>query len=497
MKLNNLIYLFIVFAIFGCKEEFLEEYPTAYITPKQIAEVSEVNPGLQAATVAGIYETMFKVGADGYSDSYSFAHKAQDIFSDMLSGDMVLGGKNYGWYSEVSELSATVDYTDGINYRGWRYFYRIINLSNIVIDGLGGDQATPETDEGKEFMGQALAMRAYGYLYLSQLYVNKYEPTKKILPIYRDTATPNQPKSTTDDVFNLIINDLTTSISLLDSYTRAGKNEVNADVARGLLAYAYAQKGDYTNAKAIAEDVITGGAFTLTTADEVVYDGDGDLVGGFNDVNSMNGVMWGTDITVDNKIGLYSFWGQVDIYTYSYAVGDPKTIDEGLYDQIPADDVRKGQFWYYPGVWVHLAPYRKFYDSNRQIDGQRTVTTDNIYMRVAEMYLLHAEASAKTNDEVSARSSLKALVELRVPDASYVDALTGQALLDEIYLQTRIELWGEGKSYFAMKRNRATITRGDNWLDFAGDSFAYDDDKLTYEIPEAEIRDNPLLNEQN
>ena len=118
-------------------------------------------------------------------------------------------------------------------------------------------------------------------------------------------------------------------------------------------------------------------------------------------------------------------------------------------------------------------------------------------MRVAEMYLLHAEASAKTGDEASAKSSLKALLAERVGDSSYVDALSGQALLDEIYLQTRIEMWGEGKSYFAMKRNQATITRGANWLDFAGDSFSYDDDKLTYEIPEVEIRDNPLINDQN
>ena len=497
MKLNNLFYVLITIAIIGCEKEFLEEYPTSYITPKQIAEASEVNPGLQAATVAGIYETMFKVGSDGYNDSYSFAQKAQDIFSDMLSGDMVLGGKNYGWYSEVSELSATIDYTSSINYRAWRYYYRIINLSNIVIDGLGGDTVIPETTEGKEFMGQALAMRAYGYLYLTQLYVNKYDETKKILPIYIDTATPNQAKSTTKEVFDLMISDLTKSIDLLGTYARAGKNEVNADVARGLLAYVYAQKGDYANAKTQAEAVVTGGAFSISTADEISYDGADDTVGGFNDIGAMPGVMWGTDLTVDNKIGLYSFWGQVDIYTYSYAVGDPKTIDAGLYAQIPSDDVRKQQWLFSPTSWAHLAPWKKFYDADRVIDGQRTVTTDNIYMRVAEMYLLHAEAAAKTGDEVAAKSSLKAVVELRVTDASYVDTLSGQALLDEIHLQTRIELWGEGKAYFAMKRNKSTITRGSNWLDYAGDSFQYDDEKLTYEIPEAEIRDNPLISEQN
>ncbi len=85
----------------------------------------------------------------------------------------------------------------------------------------------------------------------------------------------------------------------------------------------------------------------------------------------------------------------------------------------------------------------------------------------------------------------------RIPDTSYLDALSGADLQDEVYLQTRIELWGEGKSYLAMKRLRKTITRGSNWLDFAGQSFDYNDERLTFEIPEIEIRNNPNISEQN
>lgn len=48
-----------------------------------------------------------------------------------------------------------------------------------------------------------------------------------------------------------------------------------------------------------------------------------------------------------------------------------------------------------------------------------------------------------------------------------------------------------------MKRRRETITRGSNWLDFPGTSYSYDDEKLTFEIPEEEIRDNPFISEQN
>jgi len=111
--------------------------------------------------------------------------------------------------------------------------------------------------------------------------------------------------------------------------------------------------------------------------------------------------------------------------------------------------------------------------------------------------LLHAEAEAALGNDAAARQSLKAILDHRIPDSSYLDALSGADLQDEIYLQTRIELWGEGKSYLAMKRLRKTITRGSNWLDYAGQSYNYNDEKLTFEIPEIEIRNNPNISEQN
>ena len=85
----------------------------------------------------------------------------------------------------------------------------------------------------------------------------------------------------------------------------------------------------------------------------------------------------------------------------------------------------------------------------------------------------------------------------RVPDPSYVDALSGQALQNEIYLQTRIELWGEGKSFLAMKRNKATTVRGTNHLSFVGEAIPYNDERMQFEIPLDEIQNNPFVSDQN
>jgi hypothetical protein len=481
----------------GCNKDYLNVEPTQFLTEQQIQRAAENNPDVIAGSLSGIYTLMFQTGTGGTNLAhYDFGQKGYDIFSDMLSGDMALSVNTYGWYRRLTELTATSDYTRQENYIVWRYYYRIIRAANSVIFASGGNDVVPANDNNKAIMGQAKALRAYAYFYLTQFEQKSYNPSEEILPIYIDPAQQNQPKSTAQDVYDLMIKDLTDAISLLENFNRTSKNEVNKYVAEGLLSYVYGAMGgtdNYTKAKNLTNDIITAGGFPLTTQTEVAYSGNG-AIGGFNDVNTPSW-MWGQDITLDNGLDLVSWWGQMDVFTYSYAwAGDAKAIDEGLYNSIPSNDIRKGQFYSNPSSYYYLMPLYKFYDPNRQIGGQRNITTDYIYMRVDEMYLLNAEMAAKSGDEATAKLRLKALLNLRIPDASYVDGLSGQALLDEIYLQTRIELWGEGKSYLAMKRNQATITRGANWLSHVGEAIPYDDPRLTFEIPQSEIQNNPFIN---
>jgi hypothetical protein len=466
----------------SCKEEFLQTEPTEFISANQIAEASALNPGLQSANVSGIYATMYGAGSGGTTGHDDFGHKSYDIYGDLLSGDMALTSVIYGWFRTITEFTTTQDYTVDDNYQAWRFYYRLIFAANTVIDGLGGSNAIPGTASGRWYMGQAKAMRAFSYFYLAQYYQNEYNATEKILPLYTNTTDPNLPKSTAADVYALMIKDLTDAQSLLSDFSRASKTEVNATVAKGMLAYVHGAMGNNAAMKTVTADVIANGGFRIMTGTEVL--------GGFNNVGTSTW-MWGVDITTDSKLGLISWWGQMDKYTYSYAwAGDVKGMDKGLYDGIPATDVRKAQF----SVADKLAPMGKFYHPNKVIGGQRTIDADYIYMRVEEMYLLNAEACAKTGDEAGARKSLKAIMALRIPDASYIDALTGKALLDEIYLQTRIELWGEGKSYLSLKRNKGTVNRGSNHLKFVGTPILYNDPRLTLKIPIQEVQNNPNLN---
>lgn len=274
----------------------------------------------------------------------------------------------------------------------------------------------------------------------------------------------------------------------MSDFNRVNKTEINQYVAKGILAYVYGAMGNDEEVYLVTEDIINNGGFPLTTLAQ--------LTGGFNNVNTASW-MWGVDLTIDQDLDLISWWGQIDLYTYSYNwAGDKKAIDKSLWDGLPATDVRKGQFS--SAASTLLMPLNKFFDPARVVGGQRVVTTDYIYMRVDEMYMLNAEAAAKTGRIALAKTRLADFLANRLAgNTAYIAALTDQALKDEIYLQTRIEFWGEGKSYLAMKRNKATINRGSNHLFQAGVAVPYNDDRLLFKIPQAEILNNPFINDQN
>ncbi|WP_026836481.1 RagB/SusD family nutrient uptake outer membrane protein [Gillisia sp. JM1] len=511
--MKNLLKLTGVAAIllFGvsCSDDYLEKEPSQFLTADQVERAAVDNPAVLEGTLAGIYSLMFQSGSGGTTSHTDFGQKAYDVFGDMLSGDAALSVSSFGWYrADITEFQAPLDFTRQTNYQPWRYYYRIIRSTNVVIAGLGGNDVVPESEANKYIMGQAKALRAHSYFYLTQYFQNAYDPAQEILPIYLDPADENGPKLAASVIYDQIEKDLNDAITLLDGFGRTAKNQVNQDVAKGILAYVHAAKGEWQEVKTLTNDVITTGGYSIVSREEAVFmshdglDEDGEPTapygGGFNDVNT-SGWMWGVDLTTDSGVGLVSWWGQMDYFSYSYAgFGDNKAIDAGLYAQLRDGDIRKNQFNQTTTSSNYLQPFNKFFDEAREPRGaSQIVTADLIYMRVAEMYLLNAEANANLGMDSEARTSLLALLDLRLDDTAYVDALSGAALVNEVYLQTRIELWGEGKSYLALKRNKGTVVRGANHLSSVGESIPFNDERLTFEIPEAEILFNPFVSTQN
>jgi len=409
-----------------------------------------------------------------------FGQKGVDIYLDMLSGDMALSANSYGWYQNVANLISTVDNSRSENRIVKKHYTDIIHASNAIIEALTPFGSIPTDNDSKWALGQALALRAHSYFYLAQCFQEEYNATEAIFPLY-DGAQYNETPVQMVTIYNLIKSDLQTAITLLNNYTRPSKLNIDKKIAQGILAYVYAAIGNYAQAKVVAEDIINASGYPLTTSAQLAYPGAGS---GFNDINTPSW-MWGVDNTTEMGYQLINWWGQMDYYTYGYAwAGDRKSIDDLLFASIPTTDVRRSQFGT-AGLTSRM-PINKFFDPGRVAGGQQIITTDCIFMRVDEFYLLSAEAAAKSGDEVTAKNRLKQLLTNRLSGGAvqadaYVNPLTGQALKDAIYLQTKIEMWGEGKSYLAMKRNQATIARGTNHVFRANESFVHNSNELTFE----------------
>lgn len=505
MKKNKYIKTLLIVTIatlsISCGDSFLEETPTQYVSVEDVAKTGSIYSEILKGTLSGSYNLMYVTESGGTTDHTDFGQKSYDIYYDFLSGDMALTQNSYNWYNNFCQLLITIDYTQTqANYSAWRYYYRIIGAANKIIEAVGGNDGII-TDSNKSTMGQAKTLRAYAYFHLTQLYITEYSPTSKVLPLYIETGSESHEQSETKVIYDQMIDDLTQGYTLLAGEKRSQLFEVNEDVAKTLLAYVYASMGTSEanmKAKNLAEEVIAHANLPVTSKQ--------DVVGGFNSVNSPSW-LWGSNITTDAGLDLVSWWGQIDVFTYSYQwAGDKKAIDEGLYNQIKDSDIRKTQFATQADIDASegeledsdlLAPINKFYNSGRISGGQRVVEDDYIYMRIDELYLLSAEMSAKEGIVIDARNRLKDILENRFDnpaDYAYVDTLTGQDLVDEIYLQTRIEFYGEGKSYAALKRNKGTVNRGPNHLYLVGEPILYNDDRLTLEIPQSEIQNNPFIN---
>jgi hypothetical protein len=341
---------------------------------------------------------------------------------------------------------------------------------------------------------------------------------EKALPVYTelDLDTLGAPLSTVSEVYERVYEDLSTAIDVLDYYgalnQRSSKLEVTADVARIMLAYAMLNHGHseitiaggknaYQIAQEQAEAVI--GKYPILSKEEL-------LTTGFSDVNAKNW-LWGQDVTVETTTALASFFGQVDIHSYSYAAaGDTKAIDSKLYDEIVATgwDARVG--WFNKPGEKEKAPYapgRKFYnpttkDETKLDKVDRNWLCDNVFMRVEVAYLIAAEAAYQNGDEAAAKSHLQALCDERVLDGkdaeynAWLGTLSGDALKKAIAYNWRVEMWGEGYGLQTLRRLTKTVTLGTNHLDRGEQNVSVEGaEHIMYqcEIPTTETRYNPAL----
>ncbi|WP_025126221.1 RagB/SusD family nutrient uptake outer membrane protein [Myroides odoratimimus] len=500
MKTKIMIALSASLLLGACSKDFLETSSTANISKSDIDKISELSPHLGEATLNGLYAYNVRAGGGGTTGHDDYGQKGYDVYTDILSGDMNQNKNTYGWYSRIANFSGILNFADETNYKGWRFYYYMIRGTNNIIVSYNGK--TELTNNEKKVLAESKALRAYMYYNLMMMYTKGYEANEKLLPVYTDPSLANKPAKKTQEVFELMISDLKESLKLYEEINYTKGPNINYYVAKGFLAYVYAAKGTtdaLQEAATLTESILNEGGYPLATKSS--------LVGGFNKAVSNPNWMWSAVLTLDNKLNLISWYGQVDVFTYSYAaLGDTKGMAFELYQQIPEGDVRKGQFVVDVvkdangrtrsyGTKAVIAA-NKFYSAKGKIlEGQRYIESDYVFMRIEEMYLLNAEVNSRLGNDAKAKETLKDMLSIRLDDTSHIDNLSGKALLDQVLLQTRIELWGEGKAYAAIKRNKGTFKYASNHLDNPNGEFQYDDERMTFKVPQAELLNNTVYND--
>jgi hypothetical protein len=452
MTLRNrfIVALFSVGALAtGCKKTYLETTPTT-----SIAATDAFKTTANAwAALNGIHRSLY---IQYYSQQDEGGQSANMIYSDMLGEDLVNPTTGNGWFLSTYRWQAHRSATGSVPYFNYRFYYTIVANANMIIDNV--DAAEGSDAEKKVIKGQALAYRGWAYYQMIVLFGKRFDAATANnnpgipLVVSSKINTP-QPRATVAQVYTQINADLDQAITLLTgAAARANKSHINLSVAQGLKARVALAQQNWSVAATMA--AAARASYSLMTTAQ--------YTAGFNDYTNPEW-MWGSHQVSDQTTYFYSFFAYMSADFNSTNVRtNPKAINSKLYNQIAATDIRKSlwdptgtntAFPTPPGGSRFAYMNRKFLSGG----GSSSSIGDVPLMRAAEMYLIEAEAKARLGDATAA-NVLFQLVSKR--DPAYVQStLTGQALIDHILIQRRIELWGEGFRFYDLKRLNQPLDR--------------------------------------
>lgn len=466
----------------GCSSDFLETEPTGSLTQDQQNEVAMDDPVKAfSPIISGLYNSM----VDYYSYHDQFGHPSVFLATDLMGNDMVQMANHwfYFYYQNDNRMA---------NYRSTGFlwsslYYPLIYNCNLVLKSYPREEYDELSDEAKVIAGQALAIRANSYYYLVRLFAKNYKGNENGagVPIWlSDTdEKEHQPRAKIGDVYNQIVQDLKDAVQLLKDQKRESINNVDYYTACAILADVSLTMNNWGDAIQYAQEARKGNA-TLSTIDTYMKQFKGDL--------NASEWMWGMDINSENTTLYASLYSHLDGNLAGYfGIGVYKAWDARLYEQIPATDVRR-----------RCADPTYYYVSEK-FNTPSDFTGDICYIRVAEMYLIEAEAQARSGNDAMAQNVLFELTKNRDSQA-VKSSETGQNLIDEILLQKRIELWGEGRSWFDLKRIGGSVERknpingvASNHRIDSQDAFGPNDPRWVFQIPKAEIEANQNINEED
>ncbi len=469
----------------ACSEDFLDKKPTEFVGQSDATGTADNLYTLLNGIHRSLYiryEQQSETGIAGVMQAVDIA--GEDIVYPVNNG-WFLGF--YNWQSNTNQNGQDVRFP-------YRTFYQINRNANTIINSV--DAATGSLATKKIVKGQSLVYRAFCHFQLVQLYGKRYvngtTNSQLGIPIVLTVNTELINRSTVEEVYTQINKDLDEAMVLLTGYTKPNNSHLDLRVAQGLKARVALVQGKWAIAADFANKARTGK--TLMTITE--------YGAGFNNYANQEW-MWGSFVN-DLQTESFANFGAYMSRNFSSTVirSCPKAINSKLYNLIPTTDVRSTIFsrtGQHPNITL-VSTAAKFPFTSQKFLAVSTGDSrcDVPYMRAAEMFLIEAEAKAN----LGAADAAKVLFDLvSKRDPAYVlSTKTGADLLSDIYIQRRIELWGEGFRFFDLKRTNSPLDRtgAQHNTTITGGVMTVpaDDKRWQLLIPISEINLNPAI-EQN
>ena len=463
-KLQATLLLLCLILFSGCEKGYLDEpKPTESVNSSVIFESADGAKAFMSGILRTSRSQFTRTDAGGLYSMY---------FARVVKGnDLIMGFQWYLFDYENDNREPT--YTRTVF--SWEFPYYMINQLNQFIVGVNGS-ATLSEIEKEGLLGQAYTMRAFYYFQLAMEFQHTYtyDPTLPAPPIYSEPAIEGKGMSTLGELYDFIIADLNTAVQTTPE-ERTNKSYVNRNVAYAIMARVQLVMGNWqeaANAAAIARQ-----GYPLNPNQYPM---------GFDDMNASEWI-WAMPQRADQT---NYFYIAPHAFTDNINDGYGRAFwNKDFVSLFSSSDVRNTFFDLY-GLGNSNQYYARA-SSKFTFD----FSSDIPIIRSPEMMLIEIEADARLGKESEASTMLFSLQQNRDPDA-VASGNTGNALIEEILIERRKELYGEiGVEWFDAKRLRKGITRTGNHRVGSSANLLPDDKKFFLKIPQKEIDANPNINE--
>lgn len=478
---NSIFGLLIIIAVSSCSD-LLDETPRDFISSENFYQTEN---DLEAA-LSGAYQTMWVVGSQDEYYNYLNLHTdyatARGSYTSVGNFDKVLGSDTYARLNNF-----------------WRYHYRRINRANIVLERGPQIAGIAETTRAR-ILAEAHFLRAFSYFEL----LKYWGPVPLRTIEFSGDRASDMPRAPKDDVYDLILADLEIAERDLPEDVGSATGRASKWAAKMLMAQVYLDRENWSAAAEKANDVIESNHYSLVSVAEpddyykifavktpsteeiMSYHFSQNVKPTFQQWYHGQGTPYNRGVT----FGFTNLPNMESPFIMNWDENDLRK-DFNLYSSYVNDD----------GETVHLSGvgstrYKKFI---------KDPNGDALYIvplyRLAEAYLMYAEASAMDNAGPTTLG-LERLNMIRrrayghpVDAVSPVDFPAGMNLdaFREAVIQERgYELFIEWKRWWDLKRTGQAQER---ISEASGKTFI--EHRLLFPIPQSEIETNEAIGPEN